>query len=171
MCFEAWARILCYFTMCLKTAGWGKDSRDPDQMPHFVASYLGLHSLLSLVLSNTCGYYASLTLKLPITTIVICFVICLWFLKKSFLQTVWTEIRLLLKEQSDQGPRCLPVCKNRFEKFARLFSRRHKQTTFSDAGFLGILRVKKVKDVNCKENYPKLCTCHPSHRTVNKLPV
>ena len=43
-------------------------------------------------------------------------------------------------EQSDQGPYCLPVCKNRFEKFARIFSRRHKQMTFSDAGFLGILR-------------------------------
>ena len=40
------------------------------------------------------------------------------------------------------GPHCLPVCKNRFEKFARIFSRRHKQTTFSDAGFLGFLRVK-----------------------------
>ena len=39
------------------------------------------------------------------------------------------------------GPHCLPVCKNRFEKFARIFSRRHKQTTFSDAGFLGALRV------------------------------
>ena len=23
-------------------------------------------------------------------------------------------------EQSDQGPHCLPVCKNRFEKFARI---------------------------------------------------
>ena len=44
-------------------------------------------------------------------------------------------------EQSDPSPHCLPVCKNRFEKFARIFSRRHKQTTFSDAGFLGILRV------------------------------
>ena len=40
------------------------------------------------------------------------------------------------------GPHCLPVCKNRFEKFARIFSRRHKLTTFSDAGFLGALRVK-----------------------------
>ena len=40
-------------------------------------------------------------------------------------------------EQSDQGLHCLPVCINRFEKFARIFSRRHKQTTFSDAGFLG----------------------------------
>ena len=39
------------------------------------------------------------------------------------------------------GPHCLPVCKNRFEKFARIFSRRHKQTTFSDAVFLGALRV------------------------------
>ena len=47
----------------------------------------------------------------------------------------------VLKEQSDQGPHCLPVCKNRYEKFARIFSRRHKQTTFSDAGFLCVLRV------------------------------
>ena len=36
---------------------------------------------------------------------------------------------------------CL-YAKNRFEKFARIFSRRHKQTTFSDARFLGVLRVK-----------------------------
>ena len=43
--------------------------------------------------------------------------------------------------QSDLGPHCLPVCKNKFEKFARIFSRRHKQTTFSDASFLGALRV------------------------------
>ena len=50
---------------------------------------------------------------------------------------MWTQIRL-----SDQNPQCFPIRKNRFEKFARIFSRRHKQTTFSDAGFLGILRVK-----------------------------
>ena len=31
--------------------------------------------------------------------------------------------------------------KNRFERFAKIFSRRHKQTTFSDVGFLGVLRV------------------------------
>ena len=36
----------------------------------------------------------------------------------------------------------MPVCKNRFEKSARIFSRRHKQTTYSDAVFLGALRVK-----------------------------
>ena len=41
------------------------------------------------------------------------------------------------------NPHCLPVCKNRFEKLARIFSRRHKRTTFSYAGFLGILRVKQ----------------------------
>ena len=40
------------------------------------------------------------------------------------------------------GPHCLPICKIRFEKFARIFSRQHKQTTFSDAGFSGVLRVK-----------------------------
>ena len=57
---------------------------------------------------------------------------------------MWTQIRLLLYEQSDQGPHCLPVCKNRFEKSARIFSRRHKQTTFSDAVFLGALRVNSV---------------------------
>ena len=30
------------------------------------------------------------------------------------------------------------------KNFARIFSRRHKQTTFSDAGFLGILRVNII---------------------------
>ena len=44
-------------------------------------------------------------------------------------------------QQSDLGPHCLPVYKNMFEKFARIFSRWHKQMTFSDAGFLGALRV------------------------------
>ena len=48
------------------------------------------------------------------------------------------------QEQSDQGPHCFPVCKNRFERFARIFSRRHKQT-FSDAGFLSILRAKMIE--------------------------
>ena len=42
------------------------------------------------------------------------------------------------------GPHCLPVCKNRFEKFGRIFSRRHKQTTLSDAGFLGSLMVNEL---------------------------
>ena len=49
----------------------------------------------------------------------------------------------------DLGPHCLPVCKNRFEKFARIFSRRHKQTTFSDADFLGVLKVNGVFVHNC----------------------
>ena len=65
---------------------------------------------------------------------------------------MWTQIRLLrssliwvhktAKEQSDLAPHCLPVCKNRFKKFARIFGRRHKQMTFSDADFLGSWRVK-----------------------------
>ena len=50
--------------------------------------------------------------------------------------------------KSDLGPHCLPVCKNRFEKFARIFSRRHKQTTFSGAGFLCSLRVKVLMELN-----------------------
>ena len=48
------------------------------------------------------------------------------------------------QEQSDLGPHCLPVCKNWFEKFAIIFSRRHKQTTFLDAGLLGALRVNNI---------------------------
>ena len=35
---------------------------------------------------------------------------------------MWTQIRLLPGEQSDQGLHCLPVCKNRLEKFARIFN-------------------------------------------------
>ena len=53
-------------------------------------------------------------------------------------------------EQSDQGPHSLPVCRNRFGKFARIFSRQHKLTTFSDAGFLDILR---VNDLNTDGSY------------------
>ena len=34
--------------------------------------------------------------------------------------------------------------KNSFEKLAKIFSRRHKQTTFSDAVFLGALRVNDI---------------------------
>ena len=48
-----------------------------------------------------------------------------------------------------QGPHCLPVCKNRFEKSARIFNRRHKQTTFSDADFLGVLRIKCSVSLKC----------------------
>ena len=33
------------------------------------------------------------------------------------------------------------VCKNRFEKFPRIFSRRYKQMKFLDAGFLGTIVV------------------------------
>ena len=42
------------------------------------------------------------------------------------------------------GSTLFTCMQNRFEKFARIFSRRHKQRTFSDAGFLGILRVKVI---------------------------
>ena len=45
-----------------------------------------------------------------------------------------------LSKRLPQGTR-----RNRFEQFARIFSRRHKLTTFLDAGFLGILRIN-VRD-------------------------
>ena len=63
------------------------------------------------------------------------------------------------EEQSDLGPHCLPVCKNRFEKFARIFSRRHKQTAFSDAGFLGILRVNSLPYLSKKFKQVQFTTC------------
>ena len=46
-----------------------------------------------------------------------------------------------------------------FKKFARIFSRRHKQTTFPDAGFLGALRVKClfVDWLFHRRRYHKLC--------------
>ena len=95
-----------------------------------------------------------LTLKLPITTTVICFVTCLWF-KKSFLQYgPRSDSSSRSSLMSDQGPYCLLVCKNRFENFARIFSRQHKQTTFS--GFLGILRVtSKLLSQSKYPIYPK----------------
>ena len=46
------------------------------------------------------------------------------------------------------GSTLFAVCKNRFEKFARIFSRRQKQTTFSDADFLGNLRINRGLDGN-----------------------
>ena len=71
-----------------------------------------------------------ITLKLPVTTIVVCFV----------LQTVWIQIRLL-RGAVWSGSTQFAYMQKCFGKFARIFSRWHKQMTFSDAGFLGILRV------------------------------
>ena len=73
-----------------------------------------------------------------------CRLLChlLLILKVIFANSVDPDQTAPLGAVSDQGPHCLPVCKNRFEKFARIFSRWHKQTIFSDAGFLGILRVR-----------------------------
>ena len=63
------------------------------------------------------------------------------------------------------GPHCLPVCKkNSFEKFARIFSRRHKQTTFSDAVFLGALRVKNSISEWQMQGQILLFACHLGHK-------
>ena len=57
---------------------------------------------------------------------------------------MWTQIRLLLRSSLIRVHTVCLYAKNRFEKSARIFSRRHKQTTFSDAVFLGALRVNMV---------------------------
>ena len=46
--------------MCLKTAEWVENSVDPDQMPHSVASDLGLHCLLRSVCPTTKDKYGDL---------------------------------------------------------------------------------------------------------------
>ena len=85
----------------------------------------------------------TLSLKLPITTI------------SSALSSVCDFKSLFCKQcrpRSDCSSRSsliwvYTVClyeKNRFERFAKIFSRRHKQTTFSDVGFLGVLRVNSL---------------------------
>ena len=56
---------------------------------------------------------------------------------------------------------CL-YAKKRFEKFARIFSRLHKQMTFSDAGFLGILRAKILSGIANSED-PDDLTLHCLH--------
>ena len=102
-------------------------------------------SLIGDSFTNKINYLS--TLKAPITTIVICFVFC-WLLLKVIvansvdpdqtapLGAVWSGSTLFAYT-------CICLyAKSMVEKFARRCSRRHKQTTFSDAGFLGILRVK-----------------------------
>ena len=76
-------------------------------------------------------------------------------------------------EQSDLSPHCLPVCKNRFEKFAKIFSRRHKQTTFSDACFLGALRVKTASIICRTDNSEKewFCTLDPEYSLIVRCRV
>ena len=67
-----------------------------------------------------------------------------------------------------QGPHCLPVCKNRFEKFARIFSRQLKQATFSDADFLGILRVNGFALNHAESLQIYLCV---KHQAKNNFPI
>ena len=86
-------------------------------------------------------YRFPLTLKAPVTTIVVCLSSACDF-KSHFGKQFGPRSDCSFK--SNHGPHCLPVCKNRFEKSARIFSRRHKQTTYmySDVVFLVALRVK-----------------------------
>ena len=92
---------------------------DPDQMLQFATSSLGLHCLLRPVCPNTQSNYGNLIKSnplrnhpdLPLTIIFIVNVLKFrtskWLIKWH-IQTVQTQIRLLLKEQSDQVQHCLP---------------------------------------------------------------
>ena len=48
--------------LCLKIAGWVANNVEPDEMPHSVASHLGLHCLLRSVCPNTLVKYSTLPL-------------------------------------------------------------------------------------------------------------
>ena len=94
-------------------------------------------------------FYSFLTLKLPITTIVVCCLSSACDFKNHFCKQCGPK--------SDCSSRssliwvhivCL-YAKIGLEKLVRIFSRRHKQTTFSDAGFLGVLRVNIDEIVLC----------------------
>ena len=66
------------------------NSVESDETARYNPSHLILHSFLQKYMIWSEGL-KELTLKPPVTTIVVCFVICLWF-SKSFLQTVWTQL-------------------------------------------------------------------------------
>ena len=53
-------------------------------------------------------------------------------------------LKVISANSVDPDQTVCQYAKNSFEKFARIFSRRHVQTTFSDAVFLGTLRVNKA---------------------------
>ena len=85
----------------------------------------------------------ALTLKLPIKTIVVCFVVCLWF-KSHFCKQCGPRSDFSSSSLIRVHTVCL-YAKIGLKSLQEIFSRRHKQTTFSDAGFLGILRVNLAK--------------------------
>ena len=54
-CYKNLNKSIYYPILCLKVAGWVANSADPDEMPHYVASHLGLHCLLRHVFPFTYG--------------------------------------------------------------------------------------------------------------------
>ena len=117
-------------------------------------SHRGGTGVVSLYMShipirNRCVTYAhSCTYRLQIVTCAYSCTLChlLVILKVIFANSVDPD-----QTARSSLIRIHTVClyaKNRFEKFARIFSRRQKQTTFSDAGFLGALRANTSK-ANC----------------------
>ena len=62
-----------------------------------------------------------------------------------FQQTVWTQIRLLLKEQSDLGPHCLSL----FLTLLINVGKKLQQTTKADVIFrcifAGVIRVNRLR--------------------------
>ena len=71
-------------------------------------------------------------LKMPSAEVVCCQFLLTLFNKAKYRQTVWTQIRLLLYEQSDLSLNCL------LERLLKHLSRRQKRTNFV---VIGTLRV------------------------------
>ena len=108
----------------------------------WLAESCGIHTLVQSVFLPWCEFpNMNLTLKAPITTIVVCFVFCrlLYVIVPNSVDPDQARSSLIWVHTVSLYAKC------KFEKFARRCSRRHKQTTFSDADLLGTLRAKTCK--------------------------
>ena len=101
----------------------------------------------SFKMSHIIGFF---TLKAPITTELVGFCHLLKCLR-SLDQTVLTQIRLLLQQQSDLVPHCLLLCLHKPQLLAIICSRQLAQTTFSDAFLAGDISFKSsyLHDFSC----------------------
>ena len=96
-CSEIWTRTIYYPTLCVKIAEWGANSVDPDEMPHSVASHLGLHCLLWSVCPNTYGKYGRHNIIYTIK--------CRLELSPELCWALIGQPRIREREHSDQAPR------------------------------------------------------------------
>ena len=114
-----WVHTVCLYAICKFEKFARRCSRRHKQTTFSGAVFLGalrVNSLSNVLKGVTRGINTLLTLKMPrkpASENVICLYHLLHLLANfsnllfAYRQTVWTQIRLLLEEQSDLGPHCL----------------------------------------------------------------